>query len=416
MNAVYKISFIVLLLIGSLGVGWAQEDTAKAYLTDPDIKTKNKIILKTNKVKKDSLKVYVKKDKPDNFVQSVLYYLSPKKYVETFIKPTDLNPITRKDSADAIQQSAQAYQFNQTKNKNFRSEAEWSKTFDYKATPYGDTTNVLRSMVYGYHPYWVGSAYESYNFKLLSRIAYFCYFLDPKTGTYKSIYNWKNSKLIQLAHKHGTKVDLCITNFGLENNTLFLSNPDAQNTMIDSVIALIRNADGINIDFEDVPKASKDNFTLFIKKLSKAMKKANKNHKLTIALPSVDWTKSFDVKALDDFTDYFFIMGYDYYGVHSKVAGPNSLIFSGSNWTKHNINSTVNYYLNEGLPKEKIILGISYCYKEWETVSNEIASETKQFIDTKSYREVTSRDAEKYMSYFDTASFSSYFISREGNT
>ena len=37
--------------------------------------------------------------------------------------------------------------------------------------------------VFGWHPYWMGSAWESYPFELLSTISYFSYKLDPKTGS-----------------------------------------------------------------------------------------------------------------------------------------------------------------------------------------------------------------------------------------
>jgi len=413
-GTIYKISFVLLIFMVHHLAGFAQKDTSKQFSVDPSLKIKNNIKLKNNKVKKDSLKVYVKKEKPNSFLESLLYEISPNKYVETFLKPASFNQNSKRDSnLNSITESEQAYQLSQWKGKNAKSEAEWAKAIEYKYTPSGDTSNILRTTVYGYHPYWCGNAYESYNFKLLSRIAYFCYDLDPKSGKYKSIFSWRNTKLIPLAHKYGTKVDLTVTNFGQDNNALFLTNPEAQKTLTDSLISLIRNADGVNIDFEEIPKQNKDNFTKFIVNLSKSLKKANKRFKLTLAIPAVDWTKTFDIKALADYVDYFFIMGYDYYGVHSKIAGPNSLIFSGSNWSKYNINNSVNYYLLEGVPKEKLILGVSYCYKEWETNTDEVGSEAKSFIDSRSYRYVTSKYAEKYISNFDTASFSTYYIFRE---
>ena len=36
--------------------------------------------------------------------------------------------------------------------------------------------------VYGWHPYWVGTAYNNYDFNLLSTFSYFSYELDPCDG------------------------------------------------------------------------------------------------------------------------------------------------------------------------------------------------------------------------------------------
>ena len=38
--------------------------------------------------------------------------------------------------------------------------------------------------VFGWHPYWMGSAWKSYPFELLSTVSYFSYKLDPRTGSY----------------------------------------------------------------------------------------------------------------------------------------------------------------------------------------------------------------------------------------
>ena len=119
----------------------------------------------------------------------------------------------------------------------------------------------LEYVVYGWNPYWVGTAYNNYDFSLLSTFSYFSYELEPATGSYNSIHSWKTSNSINLAKAAGCKVELCVTNFGSSNNTIFLTNTSAQQTFIDSIISLInyRDADGVNIDFEGIDGSMRNN-------------------------------------------------------------------------------------------------------------------------------------------------------------
>ena len=85
----------------------------------------------------------------------------------------------------------------------------------------------LTHEVYGWHPYWMGTAYNSYDWDALSTFSYFSYQLDPNTGNYSTIHAWRTTNSINLAQASGTRVELCVTNFGGTNNTTFLTNPTA---------------------------------------------------------------------------------------------------------------------------------------------------------------------------------------------
>ncbi|MCF8298618.1 MAG: hypothetical protein K9J13_13810 [Saprospiraceae bacterium] len=282
--------------------------------------------------------------------------------------------------------------------------------------PVVDTKNILNYTVYGYHPFWMGTAWKSYNYSLLSRIAYFSYVLDPKTGSYKTLNNFNNTGIIEMAHKNGTKVDLCVTNFGYSNNIAFLSNPVAQKRFIDSVLTVISrmNADGINIDFEKIPNNQKDNFSKFIKNLSLRLHQTNVNYSLSIAIPAVDWNESFDITSIVDYTDLFILMGYDFYGDKSKTAGPNSVLSNGGIWSAADIVNSVSLYLNKGIPRNKFILALPYYGKKWITKSGIVPSESVGFTDAITYREFKSYYDGKYPSSYDTASVSKFFIFQQG--
>jgi spore germination protein len=197
--------------------------------------------------------------------------------------------------------------------------------------------------IFGWHPYWMGTAYYSYNFSLLSAVAYTSYEVNPATGYYNSIHDWRTTKLIDSAHAHKCKVLLSVTNFGSENNAQFLSNLNAQHIFINTLITLLRerNADGVNIDFENIPRSAKHNLTNFIIDLSSSMHNAKKDYLITIALPAIDFDYVYDIKQLNKYVDLFIIMGYEFYGQNSSVAGPVAPLGSGTTWWPYNLEKAV---------------------------------------------------------------------------
>ena len=172
---------------------------------------------------------------------------------------------------------------------------------------------MLGRKVFGYHPYWMSTpAINSYQFDLLSSVIYFSYEVDPSTAGYSTIHGWLTTPLVDKAHAAGVKVQLCATNFGSANNTALLSNAAAQDTLIANLIRLIRlrNAEGINIDFESVPTSQRANLTAFFSNLKMRLHAVLPDAEISVAAPAVDWNNSWDVASLAPYIHYFFIMCY----------------------------------------------------------------------------------------------------------
>ncbi|MBL4578336.1 MAG: hypothetical protein JKX74_07680, partial [Flavobacteriales bacterium] len=274
----------------------------------------------------------------------------------------------------------------------------------------------LEYAVYGWHPYWVGTAYNNYDFSLLSTFSYFSYELVPSTGSYSSIHSWKTTPSIALAQAAGTRVELCVTNFGSTNNTTFLSSTTAQQTFIDTIISLLnyRNADGVNIDFEGIPGSMKNNLTTFMTNLSTQLKAAIPGATVTMAVFSVDWSNVFDIPALDPVVDQFIIMGYGYYYSGSSKAGPTAEFYKGTIWSSYNLVRSVNYYLNEGITPSKLVLGLPYYGYEWKTVDNTVPSNTVNSISSRTYAYVQNNYIGTYPRNWDPEGFNPYFIYQSG--
>ncbi len=269
----------------------------------------------------------------------------------------------------------------------------------------------LEKQVYGWHPYWMGSAYNNYDFSLLSTVSYFSYEVDPTTGNYSTIRDWKNTNLVNLAQAAGCRVELCVTNFGSSNNSTFLSNPVARQTLIDSLIALVqlRNADGVNIDFEGVPGSQRTNLTNFMISLCNQMHTAIPGSSVSIALYAVDWNDIFDIATLDQYVDQFIIMGYAYYWSGSSTAGPTAPLYSGSIWWSYNLTRTVNYYVNEGITRSKLLLGLPYYGREWETAAGTVPSSNTNSVGARTYNWIRNNYEGTYQHTWDPQSFTYYY-------
>ncbi len=255
----------------------------------------------------------------------------------------------------------------------FSSEAAWDSLQGWHASEalpdihrFQRTPSRLRVM--GWHPYWMGTRYKQYRYELLHTVAYFSYAVDPQTGSYKTIRQWKTTDLVPIAHQYGTRVVLCVTNFGSDANRQFLTNPQAKQVLIDSLIALVklRNADGVNIDFELIPYPwLRDSLTVFLRHLADRFHQEIPGSEVSIALPAVDWYDVFDVAAYNDFLDYCVMMGYEYHWTGSAYAGPVAPLFCGTTWSSWCVDRSVSTYLAKGLRPEKLWLGVPYYGREW---------------------------------------------------
>ncbi len=265
--------------------------------------------------------------------------------------------------------------------------------------------------VFGWYPYWENDYYKSLNFSLLSTVAYFSYEVNPANGEAISTHDWETTPLIDSIRAYpNKKILLTVTNFGQRNNRRFLKNSKSIDKLIDNLIELLtkRNADGVCIDFEGVPKSQKDNYTGFLLTLSSRLKKANKDYKIYITVPSVNLSYALDFKSLDQAIDRFVIMGYDYYGKTSSIAGPVAPLLSGKDWEPFNLTESVKYYLDEGVTNSQLILALPTYGNLWETESQSLQSKAKKFLGSRTYSYIKSEIEKNEAVYIDPISKSAY--------
>ncbi|TND05548.1 MAG: N-acetylmuramyl-L-alanine amidase, negative regulator of AmpC, AmpD [Bacteroidetes bacterium] len=301
-----------------------------------------------------------------------------------------------------------------------RSETSWDSVRIVEgAAPVSDGTSrspqlcTLNKRVFGWHPYWVGTVYNNYQWNLLSDLCYFDYAVSPTTGNNTNgSFAWSTSGAVTAAINNGVDVHICATLFG--SHTTFFATPAAQQTFISNIISLLqaRGGKGVNIDFEGMGASHRNDFTAFMINLSNQLHTAIPNSELTMALYAVDWSSVFDIPALTPYVDLFVIMGYDYYWSGSTTAGPDDPLYNFQTSYNYTLHRSMTFYLEQGMPPAKLLLGLPYYGREWETTAGTIPSATTgNYSATKTYA-VVQANANGYYNtaQWDANSFTPYYV------
>lgn len=224
--------------------------------------------------------------------------------------------------------------------------------------------------VYTWYPYWMGDVWKSYNFDLISSISFLSYNIDPKTGSYLNpaqIKQWRETDLLDSAKIHKTKVLLSLALEGEENHLEFLKNEKAWTTTLDSITVLLkeRDADGIEVEFIDIPLDLEPKFLDFVAQLKENLSYRFITKKLTLSLviPASPDKFPFDLRKLDESVDLFIVKGLDYHEEDGTVAAVAPLRNETAGGPS--LENTLLTYLDRGLNAEKSILALPLYGSQW---------------------------------------------------
>lgn len=132
-------------------------------------------------------------------------------------------------------------------------------------------------------------------------------------------------------------------------------------------VIIDNDLDGINIDFENMKRADKNEFSEFARELSASLRNSASKIKkdvtisVDVTIPGGSDTYSFcyDRKALSNATDYIMLMAYDQSGSWSTKPGPTASI----SWVESNIQTMLGY---EGVSKDKLVLCVPFYSPYWK--------------------------------------------------
>jgi len=296
---------------------------------------------------------------------------------------------------------------------NTLTETEISQMYIPVSMPQNDKSQkncTLTRKVFGYHPYWSNGMQVNYDWDLISDLCYFSWEFSATTGNVTNTNSWATAQVVTDAHNNGVRVHLCVPLFS--NHEIFLSNMTARNNMINNLIAAmnLRNAIGVNIDFESVPGTQRDSITAFMIQLSNSVKTAIPGAIISIALPAVDWGNVWNIPVLKNYVDWFVIMGYDYYYAGSSQAGPVGPTYSFTTAYDRNLSRSTTYYLHAGVHKDSLILAIPYYGREWSTVSDAVPSNTIANISSRFYRDIRNNPTTYNNRQWEPNSLNPYYV------
>jgi len=272
-----------------------------------------------------------------------------------------------------------------------------------------------RYEVFGWHPYWMGSAWQSYSFKLLSTIAYYAYKVDPQTGAYTNpnqMQEWRSTPMLDTAHAYGCKTLLTIANHGYAENRIFLNNESAWGTLLDSVAVLVnaRQASGVDINFEMVPEELSRQYAKFITQMRNGLNARISGKKVFISatLPAYSNREAFDLTTLQANCDLLVIMGYAFHA--GKESGGPVAPMRNVRGGKSSLLETVEYYTNAGVDPQKTVLALPYYGAQWRGQSADGQSYETWFDKEITYREIMQLYGRDYIAQYDPLSMSNYYF------
>jgi spore germination protein YaaH len=205
-----------------------------------------------------------------------------------------------------------------------------------------------------------------------------------KTSGGKPSFKWtawtgrRMSDLIAAAHASGTRVVLSVSRFAwspsqTEAARSLLERPAHRAQLIRELVAEVemRGIDGVNLDFEPIPRGQRANFTALVRGLRAALDASRPGYQLTY--DSTGYYSSYDIAALTrpGAADAVYIMGYHYAGTWSRIAGSNAPM-GGS---RYDVVDTVAAF-RKLIPASRIILGVPLYGHAWPTATGALHART----------------------------------------
>lgn len=190
------------------------------------------------------------------------------------------------------------------------------------------------------------------------------------TNVYENVGN-EGIAYVNWAHENGYQVWPMFTNSNMSETSKMLSDYKLRENVINQIIKYIKqyNLDGINIDFEGMYEADKDNFSRLLIEIRPRLNEIGAVLSVDVTAPdgAPEWSLCYDRYTIGKVADYVMFMAYDQYGVSATKAGTTA----GHNWVEANVKKFLG---QEEVKAEKIILGIPFYTRVWKEINGNVIS------------------------------------------
>jgi chitinase len=204
----------------------------------------------------------------------------------------------------------------------------------------------------------------------------------PDTWSDGLPYHGNLGQLLKLKQA-GKKFNLILAVGGWNNSKYFssaVSTPQNRQNFVNSLLAIYDKYpifNGVSIDWEYLSSDSQNygntgnqvssddvnNCILFLQLLRQQFIANNKSHyKITICFTAAPEKMKFSVKNLADCIDYALIMTYDFQDGNwgDTKSSHHTNLYPNPAYTKYSVKEAVDAYLSQGMPANKIFIGVAY--------------------------------------------------------
>ena len=273
-------------------------------------------------------------------------------------------------------------------------------------------------IVFGYLPYWTKKT-AIIPWQTMTTLAWFSVGLSTTGVSNASGWNTAESKaLIAKAHSNGVQLVLCFTQFSPATISALLATPASRTKAVNDITTavLAGGGDGANIDFEGLAKADRDKMSAFIDELNTTLKAKLPGADVTMATPCVDWTDAWNYQFLAEHSDGLFVMAY---AIHwgGGAPGPQLPMAAKAPWTHKTLQWVVDDYVLYGKAKNKakIILGLPLYGYGWPAQTDKIGSKSAGAGKAITFSPAQDAAAKAGGFIWDSASESTYFVTKDAN-
>ncbi len=168
---------------------------------------------------------------------------------------------------------------------------------------------------------------------------------------------------VDTAHRNDMEVWAVLTNFSENVNTAEVLNRTTSRMKMENQLiasAIETGFDGINVDLENISEEVADGYVQFIRELSVKCRKNGLVLSVDVPVP-MGFNEHYNRKELGTVCDYVVIMGYDEHYAGSDAGPVASLPFENNGIVE----------TKKDVPADKIISGIPFYTRLWNTVTNE---------------------------------------------
>lgn len=169
----------------------------------------------------------------------------------------------------------------------------------------------------------------------------------------------------------GTKALIAIGGWN-EGSTKFsqvVNNPQTRSRLVQNVVSFLQryNFDGFDVDWEYPNQrggkpSDRENFVALLRELRQAFDSHGYILSVAVGAAEKSASQSYIIKQVAQYVHFINLMAYDMNGSWNKFTGMNAPLYASAReqgaQAKLNVDASVRYWLSQGAPADKLILGI----------------------------------------------------------